>query len=131
MKELEELAEKTRKTLNLRYDDVSVKYLEDFIERIKGEFPEDQWKGIINSCGSFLGQCIIINFGGCWAVDENGYEFIKFDDKNGVYPISKVSKLFYNGREESIYGFYTIIPLLFEIETKPKPKKWWQIFNSK
>ena len=125
MKELETLAETVRKQLNLKYDADSVKFIEGFIERNKGNFEKEEGKGLINSLGSFLGQCIIENYGGQWQLDnETGFVAVAFDDKNKAYPFAKVSKQFENGLEDSVYSFYTVIPSIFKIGKKKKP--WWK-----
>jgi len=125
MKELENLAESVRKQLNLKYDADSVKFIEGFIERNKGNFEKEESKGLINSLGSFLGQCIIENYGGQWQLDnETGSVAVAFDHKNKAFPFAKVSKQFENGLEDSIYSFYTIIPSIFKIEKKKK--LWWK-----
>jgi hypothetical protein len=125
MKELEKLAESVRKQLNLKYDADSIKFIEGFIERNKGNFEKEESQGLINSLGSFLGQCIIENYGGQWQLDnEAGSVAVVFDDKNKAYPFAKVSKQFENGLEDSVYYFYNIIPSIFKIEKKKKP--WWK-----
>lgn len=121
MQELTDLAGKLKAELKIEYDSNGVKFLEGFIERNKGQFAKDQWYGLINSCGAFLGQCIIENYGGQWEREENGHIAIAFDDKNKAYPFSKVSKQFDNGLEDSIHSMYIIIPTVFKL--KPKIKK--------
>lgn len=125
MKELETLAESVRTHLNLKYDADSVKFIEGFIERNKSNFDKEESKGLINSLGSFLGQCIIENYGGQWQPDnEIGSVAIMFDDNNKAYPFSKVSKQFDNGLEDSVYSFYTAIPRIFKTGKRKKP--WWR-----
>lgn len=127
MKELENLAESVRTQLNLKYDAASVKFIEGFIERNKGSFDKEESKGLINSLGSFLGQCIIKNYGGYWQPDnETGSVAIVFDDNNKAYPFAKVSKQFENGLEDSVYSFYSIIPTVFKLDKKNKP--WWKFY---
>ena len=125
MKELEKLAESVRQQLNLKYDKNSVKFIEGFIERNKASFDSEENKGLINSLGSFLGQCIIENYGGQWQLDsETGTIAIAFDDKNKAFPFAKVSKQFDNGLEDSVYSFYTIIPTIFKLKKNKRP--WWK-----
>ena len=125
MKELEQLANSVKTQLNLKYDAESVKFLEGFIERNKGDLDTEQAKGLINSLGSFLGQCIIENYGGQWQRDnETGIDAVIFDDKNKAFPFAKTSKQFENGLEDSIYSFYTTIPTIFKLDKKKKP--WWK-----
>ncbi len=125
MKELENLAESVRTQLELQFDAESVKFIEGFIERNKRGFDKEEIKGLINSLGSFLGQCIIINYGGRWQVDEdNGSVAVVFDDNNKAYPFAKVSKQFDNGLEDSVYSFYSVIPTVFKLDKKNKA--WWK-----
>lgn len=143
MQELQDLAEKVKNQLDLNYDSKSVKYLEAFIERQRGSFEGEDLEGLINSIGAFLGQCVITNYGGQWQLDpETQQTCIAFDDKNKVYPFSKTAKQFENGLEESVYSFYTIIPVVFkdQISIKHKAgaaqeyneyagvKKWWKFW---
>lgn len=125
MKELENLAESVRTQLNLKYDADSVKFIEGFIERNKSGLDEEESRGLINSLGSFLGQCIIKNYGGQWQLDkETGSVTVAFDDNNKAFPFAKVSKQFENGLEDSVYSFYIIIPTFFKLDKKRK--SWWK-----
>ena len=125
MKELEDLAESVRTKLNLKYDATSVKFIEGFIERNKSSITKEESKGLINSLGSFLGQCIIENYGGQWQLDnDTGSVAIVFDDNNKAYPFAKVSKQFDNGLEDSVYSFYNVIPTVFKFDKRKKP--WWK-----
>ena len=125
MKELESLAETVRTQLDLKYDTNSVKFIEGFIERNKGSFDEEESRGLINSLGSFLGQCIIENYGGQWQMDnDTGMVAVAFDNNNKAFPFTKVSKQFDNGLEDSVYSFYLAIPTIFKPDQKKKP--WWK-----
>lgn len=125
MEELKTLAEKVRTSLKLKYDAQSIKFIEGFIERNKLEFEESEWQGLINSCGAFLGQCIIEDYGGSWAREDDGNIAVVFDEQNKCFPFAKVSKQFANGLEDSVYSFYTVLPTVFKLQPKPR-KKWWQ-----
>jgi hypothetical protein len=125
MTKLENLAETVRQQLNLEYNGDSVKFIEGFIERNKSNLSKEEINGLINSLGSFLGQCIIKNYGGHWQADEdNGTVAVVFDDNNKAYPFAKVSKQFENGLEDSVYSFYSLIPTVFRLDKKKKP--WWK-----
>lgn len=125
MTKLENLAETVRQQLNLEYNGDSVKFIEGFIERNKSNLSKEEINGLINSLGSFLGQCIIKNYGGHWQADEdNGTVAVVFDDNNKAYPFAKVSKQFENGLEDSVYSFYSLIPAVFRLDKKKKP--WWK-----
>lgn len=119
MKEIEELAETVKSQLNLEYDEASVNFIENFIERNKQQLGKEQWEGLINSMGAFFGQCIIENYGGRWEFDEEIQSTcVAFDNKNKVYPFAKVGKQFESGLEDSISSMYRHIPMVFKISPK-------------
>jgi len=121
MKEIEDLANSVKTQLNLEYDESSVNYIKDFIERNKMQIDKEQWTGLINSMGAFLGQCIIENYGGNWEMEKDTQTIcVAFDEKNKVYPFAKTSKQFENGLEDSIYSMYISIPLVFKIALKKR-----------
>lgn len=116
MYELEQLAESVKNNLKLGYDDRSVKYIEGFIERVKTEFTQDERPGLIQAIGAFIGQCIILNYGGQWEIDNDRDELcIAFDDANKIFPFAKVRKQFEHGLEDSVYSFYNVIPTVFKL----------------
>jgi len=146
MKELDDLAEKVKSQLNLDYDTNSVKFVEEFIERQRNNFDSEQRKGLVNSIGSFVGQCIIKNYGGHWQLDQDTQTVcVALDDKNKIFPFAKTAKQFENGLEDSVYSFYTIIPAVFKIEplitsnqndnsqsiNLTQSKKWWKFWKDK
>jgi hypothetical protein len=122
--DLTALAEKVKGGLKLDYNPEGVKFLEGFIERNKIAIARDEWDGLINSCGAFLGQCVIENYGGEWMQEPDGNVCVAFDNKNKVFPFAKVGKQFENGLTDSIYSFFTVIPTVFNLSQKLK-KKWW------
>lgn len=125
MKELENLAESVRTQLNLKYNGESVLFIEGFIERNKDRISKEERNGFISSLGSFIGQCIIENYGGQWQVDnEEGSVAVAFDVNNKVYPFAKISKQFDNGLEDSVYSFYSLIPTVFKLNKRKRP--WWK-----
>lgn len=126
MQELTDLADKVKESFNIKFDNEGVKFIEGFIERNKTQIAKEEWVGLINSCGAFLGQSVIENYGGRWVRDENGQVAVAFDEKNKVYPFSKVTKQFDNGLEDSIHSMFSIIPTVFKLQSKTK-KKWWQL----
>ena len=114
MKELIDLAEDTRDKLELQFDAEGVKFLDGFIERNKAQFEDSGWDGFIVSCGAFLGQAIIENYGGEWHRHEDGAVSVRFGEKLQAFPFAKVRKQFENGTEDSIYSFFTAIPIILK-----------------
>ena len=101
--------------VGLRYDEESVEWVEGYIERIRSSVGEDSVVPISNLIGSFLGECVIANYGGHWR-EMDGSWGVCFDEQNCVFPFAKVQKQFISGRGggDSILGFYTIIPVIFK-----------------
>jgi len=91
----------------------SVAWVEGFIERQRArpDFDSTGVKNLVNSLGSFLGECIIANAGGSWRwSDEHQTWSVAFSDNSHAFPFVKVSKLFADGLEggESILSFYDV-----------------------
>jgi len=92
----------------------SVEWVDGFInrQRAREDFSPSLVDGLTSTLGSFLGECIIAAYGGAWDKTDGGLGIV-FDDKNAAYPINKVRKHLENGEEDSIYSFFTMIPLVY------------------
>lgn len=124
LQELEKLAASVKTQLKIPYSAEGVKFLEGFIERNKQEIPREEWSGLMNACAAFLGQCLIEQYGGRWALDAQQNVGVAFDQNNWAYPFAKVSKQFENGLEDSIDSFFQVLPLVMKLPPKPR-KSWW------
>ena len=98
------------------YDRASVEWLDSYIERVRLNLDESSVNGLSNSIGSFLGECIIANYGGQWREAEGtwGVFFSDRNDKSAAFPFNKVRKQLLNGAEDSILSFYDVIPVVFD-----------------
>ena len=99
--------------VQLAFDSDSVKWLDGYIERVRSGMDESQIHGLSNTIGAFLGECIISNYGGSWRQSDDGNWGVFFDDKNVVFPFAKAYKQLANGKDDSIFGMYNIIPVVF------------------
>jgi hypothetical protein len=101
--------------LKFGYNTESVEWVDGFIEnqRIRSDIDKNAVNGLVNTLGSFLGECIIRCYGGYWQ-NIKGEWCIGFDNKNAVYPFNKVRKQFKNGQGDSIKKFFELIPVLFK-----------------
>src|SRR5215213_7965053 len=75
----------------------SVEWVEGFIERQRSrpDFDENSVDGLVNTLGSFLGECIAANTGGSWAwSDEQQALGVAFPAGGMAFPFAKVRKLF-------------------------------------
>jgi hypothetical protein len=99
--------------VQLAFDSDSVKWLDGYIQRIRSRMDESQIQGLSNTFGAFLGECIIANYGGSWRQSEDGNWGVFFDDKNFVFPFAKAYKQLSYGEDDSIFGMYELIPVVF------------------
>lgn len=103
--------------VDLKYDRASVEWLDGYIERVRVHLDGASVDGFTSSVGSFLGECIIANYGGRWLESEGtwGVFFSEESDKNGAFPFNKVRKQLLNGAEDSILSFYDVLPVLLSM----------------
>ena len=99
--------------VELDYDEASVEWADGYIGRVRASVSEDSVAPISNLIGSFLGECVIANYGGRWRETENGTG-VCFDEDNCVFPFAKVQKHFLHGEGDSILSFYKTIGVLFK-----------------
>lgn len=104
--------------LRFGYNRDSVKWVDGFIERerSKPEATADSVAQLVGLIGSYLGECIINEYGGVWRQHEDSWG-IFFDNANAVFPFRKVQKQFQDGLKggDSILSFFDLIgPVIFE-----------------
>jgi hypothetical protein len=101
--------------VDLKYDRASVEWLDGYIERVRLNLDQPSIDGLATTIGSFLGECIIANYGGQWRESEGtwGVFFSERNDRSAAFPFNKVRKQLMNGAEDSIFSFYEVIPVVF------------------
>ncbi|XYH92783.1 hypothetical protein ACMHYB_33560 [Sorangium sp. So ce1128] len=99
---------------NFGFDARSVEWVDGFIERqrVREDVGPEFVGRMVNVLGSYLGESIIRTYGGRWSFGEYGW-CVEFDARNAAYPFAKVQKQFSNGSGDSIYSFFSAIPILF------------------
>ena len=109
-------------------DEAGVRWLDGYINR-QHESASDELKDqLVNTLGSFLGECIRHTYGGQWASDpQSGSWCIQFSAGNAAYPFSKVRKQLQNGADDSVLPFFTAMPALFPT-AKSASKPWWKFW---
>jgi hypothetical protein len=65
--------------------------------------------------GAFLGECIILHYGGTWIMDKGDWR-IAFDDQRVVSPFAAVEKQIECGSDNGIERFIGVIPEHFGLE---------------
>jgi hypothetical protein len=113
--------------LAFNYDAESVEWVDGYInrQRERPQMDAEMIDVLVDVLGSYLGECVRRTYGGEWLEDKYGW-CIRFNAENGVYPFSKTRKQLEKGPEESIYSFFTMIPIVFGEESpllrgKPSP----------
>ncbi|MCA1642634.1 MAG: hypothetical protein LC785_11950 [Acidobacteria bacterium] len=99
--------------VELAYDEASVEWADGYVGRVRASVSEDAVGWISNLIGSFLGECVIANYGGRWRETEDGVG-VCFDGDNCAFPFAKVQKHFLHGEGDSILGFYKTIGVVFK-----------------
>jgi hypothetical protein len=99
--------------VKLDLDESSIKWIDEYINRNRDDLEKHTRERLIDIFGSFLGESIIKNYGGTWALN-NGALAVHLKGESWAFPFSKVEKQMYQGPEDSIYSFYTIIPMLLD-----------------
>lgn len=75
----------------LDYNEASVEWVDGFIERQRDREGKEPG-GLVNTPGSFLGECSCREYGGAWHESSNGQMSVKFSDGNEAFPFDKVAK---------------------------------------
>jgi hypothetical protein len=93
--------------ITLHYDRDSVHWLAGYIDRMRVNTPPEDWSCMTNVMGAFLGECIIRNIGGEWALHHH-VACVRFDDQHAVFPFTTVIGQFEHGSAagDSILGTY-------------------------
>ena len=106
-----------RLMVEVGYDETGVRWLDGYIDRNKNSVSEEQKAGLVNTLGSFFGECIRQTYGGTWSSDdESRFWFIQFSEGNAVFPFNKVEKHLNNGDGDSVLGLFTAIPVMFSAQ---------------
>lgn len=98
----------------LSFDETGVEWVNGYIERNRSSLDPAQIDGLVNTLGSFLGECIVREHGGQWA-EADGQYGVQFDQHNWAFPFNKIRKHIENGAEDSILSYFTIIPAVFKL----------------
>ena len=101
------------------YDEAAVIWLDGFIEGMHDK-PDSEKERLIDTLGSFLGECIRHTYGGQWRwnarLETWGIHFSEEADKNAVFPFNKVRKHLLNGPDsgDSVLSLFRMIPVIFK-----------------
>ncbi len=99
----------------LGFNEESVEWIDGFIERQRAREGFEPG-GLLNTLGSFLGECMCQELGCKWKHQPNGQLAVEFSDGNAAFPFNKVQKQFANGEEDSILSFYQSAAVIFGLQ---------------
>ncbi len=97
---------------SLGYDAEGVHFLDRFIDGRYKNPNENQTPMLVQTLGSFLGECIRRSHGGEWVEADSSWA-IRFSEGNLAYPFNKVRKQLQHGPEDSVLSFFEHIPVVF------------------
>lgn len=108
--------------VKLDLNEDSIKWIDGYINRNRDNLEKDTKERLIDIFGSFLGEAIINNYGGKWALYE-GVVGVHLKGESWAFPFSKVEKQMYEGPEDSIYSFYRVVPMVLDGSLSNKENK--------
>lgn len=122
----------------VQYNEAGVRWLDGYIDVLKGSASEEVKAKLPHTLGSFLGECICQTHGGHWVRDPEGGWRVKINESVSVYPFNKVEKHLANEDGDSVLGLFTAIPpmLVFAavqkadagLEGKTGNQPWWKFW---
>jgi hypothetical protein len=98
--------------VDIGYDEAGVRWLDGYAQRQHEQGNPEIRDGLVDTLGSYLGECIIQSFGGQWA-EIDGSWCVQFSEGNAAYPHNKLRKQLENGAGDSVLSFFAAIPALF------------------
>ena len=108
---------KVNSGVDLRFDAESVKWLDGYIERNRATLDADTKEKLVDVLGAYLGEAMIRSYGGQWEKYQNTW-CVSFGEKNKAFPFGKVAKQIRNGEGDSIYSFFTAVPVVMKLQEK-------------
>jgi hypothetical protein len=96
---------------DIGYDADGVRWLDGFIQRRHDGDATDDPNGLVNTLGSFLGECIVRTYNGSWRETEHGWAVI-VDGDLAVFPFNKVHKHLVDGAADSVLSLFSGVPVL-------------------
>jgi hypothetical protein len=98
--------------ITVGYDEAGVRWLDGYIDRQRENGDPQVKERLLNTLGSYLGECVRQTFGGDWVQDPNYGWAVKVNEKLSVFPFAKVRKQLNSADGESVLAFFRAIPAL-------------------
>ncbi len=81
-----------KEAVQLDYTAESVRWLDDYIERHRGELDASDKSLLQEKFGAYLGETMLHNFGGRWTRDSQGEWKIVFDEQHQASPFALIGE---------------------------------------
>ncbi|MCY4145288.1 MAG: hypothetical protein OXE95_06815 [Chloroflexi bacterium] len=81
-----------KEAVTLDYSAESVRWLDSYIARHRGELDAGDKSLLQEKFGAYLGESIRHNYGGCWARARNGEWMIEFDERHQASPFALIAE---------------------------------------
>lgn len=123
----------------VQYDEAGVRWLDGYIDVLRGSASEETKAKLPSTLGSFLGECIRQTHNGRWVQDPEHGWMVKINESVSVYPFNKVGKQLANEDGDSVLGLFTAIaPMLLHVastqkagagtDAKTGSQPWWKFW---
>ncbi len=115
---------KKRLGVEIAFDAKSVEWVDGYINRIRTDFPAEHVEGVIAVIGAYLGECLNRAYHGNWQYVNGELGVVLDVGGTPIYGLvfEQVQKQFRAEADESIFTFYSVIPLLAQIADEPNEK---------
>ena len=100
--------------VQLEYDQAGVRWLNGYIDRQRNGGNPAIRKILVNTLGSYLGECIRITYGGEWISDPQLGWGVRLPGGVTAFPFNKVGKQLEED-SNSVLSFFTAIPALMQL----------------
>jgi aldose 1-epimerase len=98
------------------YDEVSLKWLETYINLEKVNWDETKRSSMLNLLGSYFGECVRRNHGGKWIQSDSEGTGVEIAEGFVVFPFNKVEKFIDNGDGDSFVSLYNSIAVMKKLQ---------------
>ncbi|AJG22990.1 hypothetical protein RR42_s1402 [Cupriavidus basilensis] len=100
--------------VDVGYDKGGVEWLDGFVNGQHEKASDELKEQLVQTLGSFFGECLRHAYGGEWKQEEDGASwYISFPKGGATFPFNKVRKNLMNGPGDSVLGLFTVIPGIF------------------
>ncbi|WP_092127025.1 hypothetical protein [Polaromonas sp. YR568] len=123
----------------VEYDDAGVRWLNKYINTLRGIASEESKEKLTDSLGAFLGECICRTFNGQWVEYPKGEWMVRVDPGVSVYPFRKARKQLAGEETNSVADLFDAIPAMRtkltasqnaddETRGKARSQPWWKFW---